>query len=423
MKAAHHQLVKNYTLALNSETLQWKNSSINTLVESAKKNFKFPEKKTENWKHAEPAKEMLKEIQSPISSGILSDKPLNEGPILAIINGKYSQKYSRLPDDINVSLYSHQDTDIPHEYLQLLKMGLPNPFESLNMGLMQEILSITIPAPYSSSLPLNILHMINSPLATVCPRIILKVEENARSPVVEIFESSIDEKYQQFAVTHILLQKNAKLNYTKIQNENPVSFHYGKLTATLLKNASLKLFSLSLGAVFGSNNILVHLDEEDAQTEIFGLFKPRGEKTDNEFCQTHHKASHTTGLQLFKGILNDESHGIFTGKIIVEKDAQKVDSSQLSKNLLLSKKARVITEPILEVHADDIKCSHGATVGNLNQDELFYLKARGIPENKARQMLAKAFIHDIIEKQDNPLVKKLMTSRLLAKDTGEDNDT
>ena len=98
------------------------------------------------------------------------------------------------------------------------------------------------------------------------------MEEKAQSPVVEIFESSIDEKYQQFAVTHILLQKNSKLNYTKIQNEKPVSFHYGKLTATLLQNASLKLFSLSLGAAFGSNNILVHLGEENAQTEIFGLF-------------------------------------------------------------------------------------------------------------------------------------------------------
>ena len=114
---------------------------------------------------------MLEDIQSPISSEVFSNQPLNEGPVLAIINGKYSQKYSRLPDDINVALYSHQDTDIPHEYLQLLKMNPPNPFEALNIGLMQEILSITIPRHYSSSLPLNILHIMSTPLATVCPEL------------------------------------------------------------------------------------------------------------------------------------------------------------------------------------------------------------------------------------------------------------
>ena len=143
-----------------------------------------------------------------------------------------------------------------------------------------------------------------------------------------------------------------------------------------------------------------------------GLYALRDEKKSDNYTEIHHNASNTTSGQLFKGILANKSRGVFTGRIFIHREAQQVDANQLNKNLLLSKEARIDTRPQLEVYADDVKCAHGATIGQLNEEELFYLQARGIPKQEAYEILMAAFSEDALMKVNDDGTKLWLTSFL-----------
>ncbi|MBP9682745.1 MAG: SufD family Fe-S cluster assembly protein, partial [Bacteriovorax sp.] len=154
------------------------------------------------------------------------------------------------------------------------------------------------------------------------------------------------------------------------------------------------------------HNINLELREATAEGAVHGLFTLKKNEHTDIFSTITHFADHTYSDQLFKGILAGESHGVFTGKIIIKQDAQQSTSSQLNKNLILSKKARIDTRPQLLVHADDVKCSHGATIGQLSGDEEFYLQSRGIPKEHARRMLCFGFATDALQKIENEQIKQ-----------------
>jgi len=199
----------------------------------------------------------------------------------------------------------------------------------------------------------------------------------------------------------IVLEKNSQLHLTQLQNLNHKSSIVNNLRSSVDRDATFKNITANIGAIFSRNNVSSVLIGENADTTLSGLYNLRENQHHDTNSYIGHIAPHSFSHQLYKGVMKDKSRGVFTGLIKVEKDAQLIESEQLNKNLLLSKGAHANSRPQLEIFADDVKCAHGSTTGQMSEDELFYFNARGIPSDRARKILARAFSNDVLLKIDN----------------------
>ena len=404
-------LQKHYDEGLQNHRPSWQNASLNAFAQSSRQSFLkwgLPNKKNNEWRFTNPQKKMLTKILFPLSKS--SYKELNlftihPENVLAIVDGTYREELTHLPSGIRIDTYTSSSTHLHPSCLNVLESKHKDSFDALNGGLAKEILFLTIEDGQVLNTPLTIVHINTCEYVTHCPRLIIHTGPSAKGHLVEYFVSVAQQKYQTCAITNISLEEDANLTYTKIQHQNEHSFHYGKVEISLAKKSSLSSLIFSLGSDLARNNIHVYLNGQDAKSQVDGLFSPHNTGHCDNYVEIHHNAPYTYNDQIFKGILEGNSRGIFTGKIFIHKHAQKVESSQLSRNLLLSPKAQMITRPELEIYADDVKCTHGATTGEINPEEMFYLQTRGITETMARKMLTKAFVFDIIEKQESPSLK------------------
>ncbi len=403
-------LIENYKQYL--ETLpSWNNPSLNAFTQSSLKaflNLGLPDKKNDDWKFTNPQKKMLTKICRPkrkVFRNNFNDLVIHPESVLAIVDGIYSKECSTIPPGVSINVYSPSSTHLQQSSLEGLKSRYTDSFDALNGACANEMLFVTLKEGCLLRFPLTILHLNTSENSTVCPRLFLRACSSSIGHFVESFASLTQEKYQTYAITNIHVETGAKITHTKIQNQNLSSFHYGKVEATLAKNSFLSSFTLSLGADFSRNNIHVYLDEENARSQVDGLFVLNDNEHCDNFSAIYHNSPCTYNNQLFTGVLQGNSRGIFTGKIFIHKNAQKVESSQLSKNILLSPKAQLVTGPQLEIYADDVKCNHGATTGEIDPDEIFYLKTRGIPEDTAKEMLILGLLFDVVERQESTLIK------------------
>jgi len=206
-------------------------------------------------------------------------------------------------------------------------------------------------------------------------------------------------------VTSISLSEGATLNHYKLQNESHNAFHLSLTDCENAKSSVYQNFTFSLGGKISRNEIKTTILGENSESHLNGAYLMRGIQHCDTTTLTEHKVSQNISSQVYKGVLDDDAHGVFQGKIHIFPDAQQVVGDQLSKALLLSDRAGVDCKPELEIHADDVKCSHGATSGELDDDALFYLQSRGIPEDRARKLLIEAFLADVLESISNSTVK------------------
>lgn len=233
-------------------------------------------------------------------------------------------------------------------------------------------------------------------------------EELSESKIMSVDLSFFDTPYMKKAEFIINLDKSAKLSHVHVNLENEQSKNYSKLHARLMRNSAYHSILLSMGGSFTEFQSQVDLIETGALTTQNGLYATKDQMKAHFLTTVNHLAPHTESDQLYKGILGGESRGKFIGKVYVAPQAQLIRASQLNKNLLISKKAHVDSEPQLEIYADDVKCNHGATIGNLNDDQVFYFESRGIEASKARHMLTFAFANDIFMKaNDTTLTTRL----------------
>jgi Fe-S cluster assembly protein SufD len=223
-------------------------------------------------------------------------------------------------------------------------------------------------------------------------------EENSSATLVESYVGTPGAPYFTNAVVEIVLAPGARLEHYKVQREGLGAFHVATTAADLGPNSSYDATIISFGAQLSRHNINVTMDHEGAECWVDGLYLV----TESQHTDTHsvidHRKPHCTSHQLYKGILDGKSRAVFNGKIFVRHDAQKTDAMQTNKNLLLSNEARVDTKPQLEILADDVKCAHGAAVGQIDQEELFYLETRGIHHDLARNLLTYGFAEEVIGK-------------------------
>jgi Fe-S cluster assembly protein SufD len=229
------------------------------------------------------------------------------------------------------------------------------------------------------------------------PRNLIAIGESAAAVVVERYGCLGDAEYLTNTVTDVAVGAGAQLDRVALECESERAIHVGTLIARLGRDARFRSHAVSLSAALARSEICAVLEAEGAECVLNGLFVANSRRHVDNQTTIDHAEPNGTSRELYKGVLDGRSKGVFNGKVIVRPDAQKTNAQQSNPNLLLSDGAEIDTRPNLEIHADDVKCTHGSTIGRLDDDALFFLRARGIGEAQARQMLCRAFASEVIE--------------------------
>jgi len=298
---------------------------------------------------------------------------------------------------------------------------------ALNTALFEDGALVRIPEKTVVEKPIHIVWVSTGVAGEAShPRTLILAARESHVKVVETFISLGDGQSWTNQVTEIVAEDSARVEHFKVQQESLASLHTGRIEGLQERNASVSTISLSFGAALARNDVNVTLDDEGGEAAIDGLFVVDGNQHVDHHTTLDHAKPNCNSHQLYKGILNDSARGVFNGKIIVRKDAQKTDAIQNNKNLLLSTKAEIDTKPQLEIDADDVRCTHGATIGQLSAESLFYLRSRGIPADEARGLLIYAFAADLLNRITvNPLKQHFERELMhkLAKDPEDAQET
>jgi Fe-S cluster assembly protein SufD len=224
------------------------------------------------------------------------------------------------------------------------------------------------------------------------------VERGARASVIESYVTLADgQAYWTNPVTEVAAGAGAWLEHTRIQRESERAFHVGLTNVDQQRDSHYRSFTLAMGAALSRHNLHVRLNDENIETLMYGLYLTRGEQVADNHTAIYHDRPNCRSWEVYKGVLDDRSRAVFNGKVFVQPEAQKTDAKQTNRNLLRSDLAKVDTKPQLEIFADDVKCTHGATVGRLDDIGLFYARSRGIPAEAAERLLTYAFAAEVID--------------------------
>ena len=323
---------------------------------------------------------------------------------LVFVNGVFSAELSALQPlpsgvilgGLSQALNTHPGLLEP--YLAQYTPFEKDAFSALNTAFLHDGAFIYIPKGMVLDKPIHILFMttIDSQDSLVShPRSLIVAESSSQAQVLESYAGLGNGGYFTNAVTEVFAGENARVDHYKFQRESAEAFHISTFQAQLHRDANVSNYSISLGGALVRNNVNMVLNGEGAEATLNGFYLVNGSQhVDNHTCIDHAKP-HCSSFELYKGILDGNARAVFNGRIIVRQDAQKTDSKQTNKNLILSEGALVNTNPQLEIYADDVKCTHGATIGQLDADAIFYLRSRGIDYDSARHLLTYAFASEL----------------------------
>jgi len=377
--------------------------------------FGLPTLQDEDWRFtnvAPIAKMTLAPDSKPAHHGV-TEKELSQFPFstlagsqLVFVNGQFAPELSsvaQLPEGVKVmSLTDALATEpaLMEPHLSRLAGTDTNTFTALNTAFFQDGAFIYVPEGQAVEEPIHLrfVSTAKDDGATAHPRNLIVAESDSEVTVIESYVSLSDATYFTNSVTEISAGDNAVVEHLKLQDENQQAFHIGTLAVHCGRTSNVITHSIALGAKLSRTNIYATLAGEGLECTLNGLYLTRAEQLADHYMIVDHAKPHGESHEYFNGILADKSKGVFHGRILVRPDAQKTDAKQTNKNLLLSDDATANTKPQLEIYADDVKCTHGATLGQLNEESIFYLRARCIPIEKARRMLVQAFAGEIIDR-------------------------
>lgn len=277
-----------------------------------------------------------------------------------------------------------------------------DPVLALNTALMTGGVALRFGKGVTLDRPIHLVHLDGKgePASTVTRNVIV-AEEGASAMVLESYGSLGLRGLQRNTVTEVLVGDKAAIDHIKFQREGAEAFHLSTWLVRLESDARYNAFQVSTGAALSRNQLFVRFAGENSAVDISGALLMRGRQHCDTTLVVEHAVPHCTSRELFKAVLDDDARGVFQGKIIVSPHAQKTDGKQMAQALLLSENAEFDSKPELEIFADDVVCGHGATSGQIDDDLLFYLKARGIPESEARALLIQAFVGEAFERVEN----------------------
>jgi Fe-S cluster assembly protein SufD len=327
-------------------------------------------------------------------------------PRLVFINGFFDEALSTvgaLPRGVTVSRLAEalrRDGSAVRSHLGRYGTIDASAFTALNTARFTDGAFIALPANAQVRDPIHLIFVSNSASAgsAVHPRSLVLVGQGARASVLESY-LGIGAARASFTnpVTEVVLAPNAWLEHTRIQRESETAYHIGATYVHQSRDSHYRSFSLAMGAVLARHNLHARLDAENVETLLYGLYLTRGNQLVDNHTAIYHDQPNCRSWEVYKGILDGRSRAVFNGKVFVKPEAQKTDAKQTNRNLLLTDHTRVDTKPQLEIFADDVKCTHGATVGRLDDIALFYTRSRGVPAAEAQRLLTYAFAAEVIE--------------------------
>jgi Fe-S cluster assembly protein SufD len=326
-----------------------------------------------------------------------------EWPRVVFVNGRYSAELSSVALEAGVragSLTQALGSDpLIEKHLGRHVAIDATPFVAWNSSQIADGAFVHVPARADLAHPIHLLFVTapGADEAAVYPRNLVVVEREAQASIIESYVTLADgERYLTNAVTEVVVAENAWVEHTRIQREGERAFHVGCTHVAQERDSHYRNFSFAMGGAIARHDLRSHLNAANVESLLYGLYFGRGEQLVDNHTAIFHDHPNCRSWEVYKGILDGRSHGVFNGKIFVTPEAQKTDAKQTNRTLLLSETAKIDTKPQLEIFADDVKCTHGATVGSLNENMLFYLQSRCIPHAAARRFLTYAFAAEVV---------------------------
>jgi Fe-S cluster assembly protein SufD len=395
----------------------------------------FPTLQDEDWRftNVAPIAKLNCQLAGRVTVNDAESRALDEsvftqlpGHRLVFLNGFFSAKLSRIKPVSggvrieNLAAALAKDSALIEKHLGQYAHTAKNTFAALNQAFFSDGAFIFVPKGVAVAEPVQLIYISSAKNSgeTILPRNLIIAEENSKLTVVESYLSTGNAAYFTNAVTEIFAGVNAGVEHVKLQDEAADAFHIATIVGEFGRASNVTVHSFALGAKLSRTNIRAKLAGEGLECILNGLYLTRDEQLADHHMIVEHAQPHCASHEYFNGILDDKSKGVFHGRIYVHPIAQKTDAKQTNKNLLLSDNATADTKPQLEIYADDVKCTHGATIGQLNEESIFYLRSRGLGTETARRMLIHAFAGEIIERikcePARAVIDKLVWDRLEA---------
>lgn len=390
----------------------------------------FPSTRLENWKYTDVrpiqnhAFDVITENVSLSLSDIETLLPADlDAHRLVFVNGRYSASLSaveKLPGGVQLTSLSQKlsaPDDGLRSHLSQVINGQATAFSDLNGAFMSDGLYLSVADGVVLDKPVHVLFIgtqTEHP-AMAHVRNIYRLGAGAEASVIEHYAGMPNSQYFTNSVTEILTERNAGLFFYKLQQESERAYHVAGIHAKHARDSRFRAYSADLGGRLVRTDLNSRLDGEGADSRLYGVYMPRGKQHIDNHTRIDHASPHGTSSEFYKGIIDGRGRGVFNGKVVVHKHAQKTDSEQKSEALLLSKHAEVDAKPELEIYADDVKCQHGSTVGQLDEEAVFYLRSRGVSRDTARSLLTYSFANEVIREIRLEALRKHLERHLLAR--------
>lgn len=391
----------------------------------------FPTTREEEWKYTNvaPLVKTAFMLTPPPRDSIAVDRSGNIimsdfSPVrLTFVDGHYLPNLSgvpSLPEEVQAGnlaaiLQTHPESLEP--YLARYADYQGRAFVALNTAFFADGAFVYIPPGVTLETPVYLLFIATGGRepTQAHPRNLIVFGSHSQATIVERYVALTDDCYFTNAVTELVVGAHAVVDHVRLQGESRQAFHVGALHIHQDWNSNVASHAIAFGSVLGRHDIRFVLDGEGSECTLNGLYMVNGRQHVDHHTRIDHVKAHCTSRELYKGVLNGHSRGVFNGKIVVHKAAEKTDALQINKNLLLSDDALIDSMPQLEIFNNDVRCSHGSTTGKLDDDALFYLRSRGLDEKAARSLLTYAFVSEILNRLTLQSLRDQLEERLLAR--------
>jgi Fe-S cluster assembly protein SufD len=405
--------------SLSGQSVDW----LNKLRSEAFANFSetgFPSTSEEEWRYTNVSALEKKQFKLIVKHEVIDEnllKPyyLNDAWVVVFIDGHFSKQYSRL-DNLDKGVELESIADILNTQAQKLEPYLgqavsnhEHNFISFNTAWFNDGIFLKLASKQILTKPIQLLHFISTPDCLATTRHIIVTGEHSEAQIIETFVG--ENAYLTTTVNEVFLAENSDLTLSKLQSESTKAYHFGGSYIRQQPHSRFKHHNFSFGALLARNE--VHTDLEKAsECSLNGLYLGTKRQHIDNHTRINHNKSQGISREFYKGILDNRARGVFQGRVVVVEDAQKTDSEMNNRNLLLSNHAEVDTKPQLEIYADDVKCTHGVTIGQLDEKSIFYLQSRGLDVEAAKNILTLAFANEMIEKVSSKSLKELLSTQL-----------
>lgn len=381
-------------------------------------NLPVPTTRTEAWKYTRVTRIINMALQRNTSNAdvtphLLPLKDVNATRVV-LVNGQFRADLSVLPKSANFSIQPLEDA---------LSAGLAQSigtlsnqegdfFEAVNLAYASSGVYIHVPKGVIVESPVYIVHLTDGEQAAAISRTFIDVEERSALKVIQHSASTPNASGFNSQTTEAFVGKNAQLEIDKIQNEQCEVFQHATEWVDQARDSRFDIRTITLQGLWVRNNLNILVNGENCSTNLFGTYMPNNKELIDNHTMVDHRVPHCESNETYKGFLNDKATGVFNGKVFVRIDAQKTNAYQQNSNIVLTDDAVMNAKPELEIYADDVKCSHGSTTGQIDEEALFYLRARGLRQQSARQLLVEAFVGEIMYEIADEAVREYCIARL-----------